>query len=594
MARAPEVVRRRRRPGRGGDHGRRPDSGGEPGGLRSVPLLAGAAILLCATISALVVGDHLTNAGRIHRGVSVGDVALGGKTSEEARETLESRAPDTLEQVRLSGSAGSFAVPTEGLDARFDIGATVEAAYAVGRRGNLAQQLGDRARSILDVGVPAEVRIRPGAVRSSLEELAARADEEPKDASVEIYGSDIRVSGSREGYRLDVAATARNLERNLQSLSGEARMYGEVLEPEVTTGEAEAAARDAREAVSGPLVLTAFGKSLTLSPDAVSSSLAVGREGGTLQMSLDRERLREAMAALYADLNVEPVEAGYDVGGGAVPEISVTPGGEGRRIEDEKLLDAIEEGLFEGRREYEVPVAVARPGLTTAGAEKMKPTEMLGSYRTDYSVVPDDGTRVENLGISSEAVSGTLLAPGETFSMLDHVAGLEYNDSKVIVGGRETEADGGGLCQVTSTLYNAANFAGLDVVERTPHSAQLPYIRPGMDATVWWGGPGKEDDLDMKFRNTTGGYLLLREYVAGDGHVYAEIWGRPNGTEVSMRSKPSYLGADGSEWVTYQTVEKDGEVVFDGLLHRDAYEPLVDEDGNTIPPPDVPVAPVNP
>jgi hypothetical protein len=82
--------------------------------------------------------------------------------------------------------------------------------------------------------------------------------------------------------------------------------------------------------------------------------------------------------------------------------------------------------------------------------------------------------------------------------------------------------------------------------------------------------------------------------VAGDGHVYAEIWGRPNGTEVSMRSKPSYLGADGSEWVTYQTVEKDGEVVFDGLLHRDAYEPLVDEDGNTIPPPDVPVAPVNP
>ncbi|MEJ7843659.1 MAG: peptidoglycan binding domain-containing protein, partial [Rubrobacter sp.] len=340
MARGPEVVRRRRRPGRGGDHGRRPYSGGGPRGLRSVPLLAGAAILLCAAISALVVGDHLANAGRIHRGVSVGDVALGGKTPEETRETLESRAPDTLEQVRLSGSAGSFAVPTEGLDARFDTGATVEAAYAVGRRGNLAQQLGDRARSVLGVGVPAEVRIRPGAVRSSLEELAARADEEPKDASVEIYGSDIRVSGSREGYRLDVAATARNLERNLQSLSGEARMYGEVLEPEVTTGEAEAAARDAREAVSGPLVLTDSGKSWTLSPDAVSSSLALGREGGTLQTSLDRGRLREAMATLYADLNVEPVEAGYDVGGGATPEISVTPGGEGRRIEDEKLLDA--------------------------------------------------------------------------------------------------------------------------------------------------------------------------------------------------------------------------------------------------------------
>ncbi len=301
------------------------------------------------------------------------------------------------------------------------------------------------------------------------------------------------------------------------------------------------------------------------------------------------------MAAMYAGLTVEPVEASYDVGGGATPEISVTPGREGRRIEEQKLFDAIEEGLFEGRREYEVPVAVDEPELTTAEAERLKPTDLLGSYRTDYSVVPDDGTRAENLGISSEAVNGTLLAPRETFSMLGHVAGLDYNDSKVIVGGEEINADGGGLCQVTSTLYNAANFAGLDVIERYPHSAQLPYIRPGMDATVWWGDPATTaDDLDMKFRNTTEGYLLLREYVANDGHVYAEIWGRPDGTEVRMHSKPSYMGADGSEWVTYQTVEKDGEIVFDGVLHRDAYDPLVDSHGNTMPPSEVPVAPVAP
>ena len=162
------------------------------------------------------------------------------------------------------------------------------------------------------------------------------------------------------------------------------------------------------------------------------------------------------------------------------------------------------------------------------------------------------------------------------------------------MGGVETTADGGDLCQVTSTLYNAANFAGLDVIERSPHSAQLPYIRPGMDATVWWGEPDKADDLDMKFRNTTAGYLLLREYVADDGHVYAEIWGTPSVTEVRLRSKPTYISAEGSEWVTYQTVEKDGEIVFDDVLHRDAYDPLVDSHGNTIPPSDVPVAPVVP
>ncbi|HET7272701.1 MAG TPA: VanW family protein [Rubrobacter sp.] len=208
--------------------------------------------------------------------------------------------------------------------------------------------------------------------------------------------------------------------------------------------------------------------------------------------------------------------------------------------------------------------------------------------------MPDTQDRVDNLAISSRAVSGTLLAPGEVFSMLDHVANLDYKQTKVILSGQETTADGGGLCQVTSTLYDAANFAGLDVIERTPHSSQLPYIRPGMDATVWWGGPGKSDDLDMKFRNTTEDYLLLREYVARDGYVYAEIWGRPDGTEVKTRSAPTYLGVDGSEWVTHQTVEKYGKVLLDGVLHRDSYAPLVDEHGEPIPPPEVPVTPVDP
>ena len=98
--------------------------------------------------------------------------------------------------------------------------------------------------------------------------------------------------------------------------------------------------------------------------------------------------------------------------------------------------------------------------------------------------------------------------------MNDHVMGLDYNSTKVIIEGQEAKADGGGLCQVTSTLYMAANFAGLDVVERYPHNAQLPYIRPGLDATVWFGDGYGNGELDMKFENTTDGYLLIQQYVS--------------------------------------------------------------------------------
>ncbi|MEJ7873275.1 MAG: VanW family protein, partial [Rubrobacteraceae bacterium] len=155
-------------------------------------------------------------------------------------------------------------------------------------------------------------------------------------------------------------------------------------------------------------------------------------------------------------------------------------------------------------------------------------------------------------------------------------------------GGKEEYAAGGGLCQVVSTLYMAANYAGLDVVERNPHSAMLPYIRPGFDATVWFGS------LDMKFENTTDGYVLVREYVADDGYVYAEVWGRPTGREVEMSSERLSADSESATWVTYQEIKEDGEVVFDGVLHEDTYYALETTDGEVISPESFTPAPPDP
>jgi vancomycin resistance protein YoaR len=301
--------------------------------------------------------------------------------------------------------------------------------------------------------------------------------------------------------------------------------------------------------------------------------------------------MEERLANVYADLNVKPVEASYDFGpnGGII----VTQSKEGQKIEEDKFLGAIEDGLFDGKREYDVPIGVDKPTYTTAGLESMKPTELQGSYRTNYQATTDQGqTRVENLKIASGAVSGTFVAPGESFSMLDHVAGLDYYQTHVIVNGVETLDEGGGLCQVTSTLYNAVLYAGLEITERAPHYSQLPYIRPGMDATVWYGGVGPEDDLDMKFKNTTDGYVLLEEYVAGDGYIYANVYGVPDKVEVQMSSEPIYKEEDSSKWVTYYTRTDDGKVVYQDQWETE-YGALIDDKGKKIPTPKVPVAEID-
>lgn len=194
----------------------------------------------------------------------------------------------------------------------------------------------------------------------------------------------------------------------------------------------------------------------------------------------------------------------------------------------------------------------------------------LGEYRTDYRY-SDSEARKYNLRISSRAVDGTVVKPGETFSMNEHLIGLDYKSAKVFSEGGETTADGGGLCQVTSTVYMAAHYAGMEMVERHPHYTVLSYIRPGFDATVWFGYNGTEE-LDMKFKNTNDSDILVREYVTEDGFLVAEIWGQPNGKKVEMRSEQDFRDLErGIKWSTYKKVTKDGEVLREGLLHEDLY-----------------------
>lgn len=528
-----------------------------------------------AVVALLVALDYGMNAGKIYAGVRVGEVPLGGKMPAEARAALREQTAGPLEEFEFTGPRRVTYAAGE-LGVAYNVAATVESAYAVGRTGSVPERLSGRVRAASGtVTVPPETDYRPEVARERVRELAAGLDREPEEASISVSGSEVRVAPSSAGYRTDLPETMRNLERAVEGMTGEVEIAGETRRPGVTTREAGEAAWAARKALDGELVFEAAGQRWTLSPAEVGAALEFVEDAGKLRVSLDRDRFRESLADVYADLTVEPMEAGYEIEGGRV---SVTGGSPGTRIESGKLLDAVEAGVFEGEREYAVPVAGVEPELTTAEAEALKPTELLGRYRTNYTISGDDSPeRVENLEIASTAISGTMLAPGEVFSANEILAPLDYNEAKVIVDGKVDYADGGGLCQIASTLYMAVNYAGLDVTERHPHYAELPYIRPGFDATVWFGS------LDMKFRNNSSGYVLVREYVADDGYVYAEVYGKPTGREVEMRSRRTSAGDDSTSWITYQTIEEGRETLFDGVLHRDTYEPLMSEEGELLP-----------
>ena len=522
----------------------------------------------------LVAADFWLNTGKIHRGVEVGSVSLGGKTPSEARQIVRDQAMGPLKEIEFSGP-GQFTRSAQEMGVDFNVDETVDKAYAVGREGNLLERLSERLRaSFGGATIPPDIDYRPEKARAEVREIAGQVDHPPREADVKIFGSEVEVTESRDGYELNPAATMASVDSAIDGMSGKASLKGDVLEPHVTTAEAETAAKKARGALSEQLVLKAEGKTWTISPADLGSAMDVTKEDGKIDVSLNRDRLDGVLTNVYNDLTVKPVEASYDFDSNG--NVIVNPSRDGRTVAGDKLIDSIQGGIFDGKREYQVQTTVDKPTYTTAGLEAKKPSTLLGTYKTNYTLSTDRSEeRVANLNIASEEVSGTFVAPGEIYSMNETVSDADYEVSHVIVDGEEAKAEGGGLCQVTSTLYNAALFSGLEIVARTPHDSQLPYIRPGMDATIWFGG------ADMQFKNTTDGYLLLEEYVAGD-YVYANVYGVPQDVNVEMSSEPVWMTKNGSEWVTYYKRWENGKLAYTDQWHTQ-YDALYDEKGKKIP-----------
>ena len=331
---------------------------------------------------------------------------------------------------------------------------------------------------------------------------------------------------------------------------------------------------------------------------AVDEAYALGRTGGPfarlsdtfgsyfggtqidLKAGYDREAARSAVDRVAGDFNREPKDATFTVADGG--DVKVQPAENGRALDKEATLANLEGALenMSGR----VPLAEApapKPEITTAEIQKSKPERVIGEYQTDF-LWDSNPNRKENMKLAAGAVNNTVVKPGEVFSFNELAAELDYKEAKTFSDGGVGIANGGGLCQVSSTLYMAAQYAGLEIEERHPHYAVLPYIKPGFDATVWFGDEYGYGVQDMKFRNNTDAPILIREWVDDKGFLNAQILGQPTGKKVEMTTEKIFEDTTrGIRWDTFKKVTEDGEVIFNDMIHTYtySYNPPPPEDG---------------
>ncbi len=193
----------------------------------------------------------------------------------------------------------------------------------------------------------------------------------------------------------------------------------------------------------------------------------------------------------------------------------------GYRIELGKALAAYRRALAYGRRGFYLPEVVVPPKRSLADLYRRGIRELVGEGVTDFG--GSSKNRIWNLRLAARKLDGRIIPRGGTFSFLEALGPVDektgYREGYVILGDRTEKGVGGGVCQVSTTVFRAAFFAGLPILERHPHSYQLRYYRPsGLDATVY--GPW----IDLKFKNDTPGDLLLRTYIRGT-RLFVRLFG---------------------------------------------------------------------
>jgi vancomycin resistance protein YoaR len=341
---------------------------------------------------------------------------------------------------------------------------------------------------------------------------------------------------------------------------------------------------------TGKEVFSVNGDDLGIKVDAASAvdeAYSVGRRGNVFQhlsdvsrsylggvrvdldAGYDRDMAKSILEERAGEFNEEPKDASFSVTESGKVEIEEAE--KGRVMDQEETLANLEGAL----KNMSGQVAIAEgpppePEVSTAEVQSHRPKEVIGEYQTDF-LWDSNPNRKYNMKLAAKSVNNTVLEPGEVFSFNDLTRSLDYEEAKTFSNGGVGIANGGGLCQVSSTLYMAANYAGLQILERHPHYAVLPYIKPGFDATVWFGENGW-GALDMRFKNNTDGYIVVREWVDEKGLLNAQILGRPTGKKVEMSTQKIYEDpVKGIKWTTYKKVTEDGEVIRDGFLYTYRY-----------------------
>ena len=525
----------------------------------------------------------------IASGTTVSGVDVSGLSPKEAHERIGKGIGDQLAQpVTLTvGQGSSELVPAKsGISVDTDASVKKLTGFTLNPL-TLAQRLGGQHTD-------AVIRVDSTALRGALEDRVDTMANGAVSATVTLDGTKPVTTPARNGIGLDVEASLKQIGGTWPLGKKTLAMAEGTATPAITDEEASTFVDGTLTPLlsSGLTVNTAGaqsknpGAAAAFSPQDTAEMLKISSEGGTLSATFDPTALRDAIVARVGQVETPAQNATWKIDGsatgapGARPQY--VPAAQGKTIDtaalSASLLKAGTSATDAAGRTVTLPMVVAEPTVTTPQNE-WGISETIGEFATPYNA--GDGPRTQNLTRGAELVNGTVVKPGEVFSLEQTLGAVDYAhgfaDAGVIQNGEHVDAMGGGLSQVATTVFNAGFEAGMDDTEHHPHQYYFERYPAGREATLWTG------NLDMKFTNSTPHAVLVQAWLDGE-QIHVRMWStkyydvsitssersnfRPVRTEHGSgpNCEPTSGGQPGFDITVTRTRKHDGKALPDDVL----------------------------
>ena len=519
--------------------------------------LIGGLALFAGIVLMWTIIYQLSFAGRIFPGVSVAGVDLSGLSRGEAALKLSQTLSyaSTGKILFRDGEKVWVASPVE-LGMVFDPTASADAAYAHGREGGVFGALSSQIRARgLGADVPPVILFDQRVAYAYLQNIAVQVNQPVAEAVLRVDGTNVISEPGRMGRALNLDATLIYLGAQLQSFrDGEVPLV--IAETAPLMLDVSAQAEQARVMLSQSFTMTLPNTAgggpgpwtfdvPVLANMLVTTFVADANGVPQAQVGLDEKELRKSLGDLKLIVDRQPSDARFVFNDSNGQIEAISSSAVGREMDVEASIDAVNAALQRGEHSVNLVVAEQQPAVSDqAFGADLGIVELVATQTTYF--YGSSEARIQNIVTASAQYHGLLIAPGETFSMGSVLGDVSlengYAEALIIYGGRTIKGVGGGVCQVSTTLFRTVFFAGFPIVERYSHAYRVPYYEmdasghvdgqfAGMDATVYF------PLVDFKFQNDTPHWMLMETYVdVGARTLTWKIYSTSDGRSVTWET----------------------------------------------------------